>query len=754
MEDDVRVSRLCPAGAIGLLIVSVFAVPSAADPLTCDLAGYKSVSGLTAALAPDSLTVAWDGDAKDTLRLRLGIDDGTPTVLELAVRGSDGSWRTVAEHATPEFRVVSGLRRMSNQQLQPLRELKVPITPAVIDKEKWHAFWDAPLFINPTPRQGGNPPPADGIAGQPGMPRQPAEIRRASATFRTQRCAVTTNGSRLEISFDGLEVGVFAGRLQFTVYKGTNLVRMEAIARTAEPSVAYKYDAGLKGLTIAEGTRVRWRDTANTWQAYGLGGALNDEPAPVKAANRILMAETPRGTLATFPPPHTFFWAREIETNLGYLWYRKDSEARFSFGIRQAEREDVEQYQENFALYSAPAGTWQRMAVYFHAAAADAAPTLDRVLAFTRADRFKPLPGYQVMAHHYHMDVGQRLRRAGSLDAPIDDFDAIRATGITIVSPIDSVFVGGGASAPRRADPLDIMEASLAGARRHSDRGFLIMPNQEVYGSPLGGHTDLLFSHPVYWNERAAGQPFVEDHPRYGRIYHIGGAEDFIEMARREDILISMPHPRTKGSTGYPDAIKDQPFFEDPHYHGVGFRWGMGLDLSEQRLCDGRCLTLLDDMSNWTADRPGPPKYLIAITETRFKAPGDEVYASSPVNYVKLDRVPPPDRTGEVVQALMRGDSFVTSGEVLIASAAVEGSGAARRVVADLEWTFPLEFVEIVWGDGRTTGRKIVSATDLPPFGKRRFDIPFDAAGQKWVRFAAWDSAGNGAVAQPVKLGK
>jgi hypothetical protein len=69
-----------------------------------------------------------------------------------------------------------------------------------------------------------------------------------------------------------------------------------------------------------------------------------------------------------------------------------------------------------------------------------------------------------------------------------------------------------------------------------------------------------------------------------------------------------------------------------------------------------------------------------------------------------------------------------------------------------VEWTFPLEFVEVVWGDGRVTGRRIVPATDLAPFGRHRFEIPFDGTTQKWVRFAAWDSAGNGALVQPVKL--
>ena len=179
----------------------------------------------------------------------------------------------------------------------------------------------------------------------------------------------------------------------------------------------------------------------------------------------------------------------------------------------------------------------------------------------------------------------------------------------------------------------------------------------------------------------------------------------------------------------------------------------MGLDLSEQRLCDRRCLTLLDDMSNWSADSPGPPKYLIAITETRFKAPGDEVYAASPVNYVKLDRVPSSDDVSPVVKALMRGESFVTSGEVLVPSFSLtQGQGSQRVFSAQVEWTYPLEFVELVWGDGKTTDRKIISATDLAPFGSKSFSIPFDASGKKWVRFAAWDSAGNGAILQPIKL--
>ena len=131
-----------------------------------------------------------------------------------------------------------------------------------------------------------------------------------------------------------------------------------------------------------------------------------------------------------------------------------------------------------------------------------------------------------------------------------------------------------------------------------------------------------------------------------------------MEMVRRENALIFMPHPRTKGSTGYPDAVKDTAHFIDENYRGVGWRWGMGLDLSEQRLSDFRVMPLFDDMNNWVADLPTPPKYLLGITETYAKQPGDDIYANNPVNYLKLDTLPPPDDMSPVINAIKRGGIF------------------------------------------------------------------------------------------------
>ena len=730
-----------------LLFATLFGVTQAAQAqsLSCDLSGYRAAPGLIAGVEGDRLRLTWDGDGNQQVRLDLAIREGTPAIGAIAIkRDRTAQWVTLARNLEPDFRVASGVRRITNQQLNPLRQLGVEITPEVVDEEKWTAFWDAPLDIGQSePAFARNPPPPDGVANQPGLPRNPAEINRATATYNAERCQVKTNGARLEVSFPGMELGVFSGRLQYTVYKGTNLIRMEAIARTEEPSVAYKYEAGLTGMSVDDGSRLVWRDLSNLWQDYQLGGADNDGPVTLKVSNRVIVAESQLGSIAAFPPPHTFFWTREVETNLGYAWYRKDNAASFSFGIRQAEGEEEPRWQANFALYNARPGTWQRMPVYFYVSAEPAAATLESALAFTRRDHYKPLDGYQVMASHFHMNLGARLRASGSMDTKLPDLEALKAAGINIVSPTDR---------PRGETRLDVLADYAEAVRRHSDKNFLIMPNEELTVH-LGGHWDILFSKPVLWTtDRTEGQPFVENHPTHGKVYRVGSAEDVMEMARRENALIFMAHPRAKGSTRYPDQIKDTDHFRDERYRGVGWRWGMGLDLSERRLSDYRVMPLFDDMNNWVADLPTPPKYILAITETYGKQPGDDIYANNPVNYVRVDSLPTPDDMSSVIDAIMRGDYFVTSGEVLIPFFAVEGTGTDRTIVADVEWTFPLEFVEVVWGDGETTDRQIIPATDLPPFGRHRFEIPFDTTGKKWVRFAVWDSAGNGALVQPVKL--
>ena len=104
------------------------------------------------------------------------------------------------------------------------------------------------------------------------------------------------------------------------------------------------------------------------------------------------------------------------------------------------------------------------------------------------------------------------------------------------------------------------------------------------------------------------------------------------------------------------------------------------------------------------------------------------------------------------MKALRDGNFFVSTGEILIKNYNVAGAGEKRTITADLEWTYPLAFMEVVWGDGKKIDRQIISATDVGPFSSKRVSIPFDAAGKAWVRFAVWDSAGNGGFVQPIWL--
>ena len=58
----------------------------------------------------------------------------------------------------------------------------------------------------------------------------------------------------------------------------------------------------------------------------------------------------------------------------------------------------------------------------------------------------------------------------------------------------------------------------------------------------------------------------------------------------------------------------------------------------------------------------------------------------------------------------------------------------------------------LVSSDGKRVDRQIIPLSEMAPFTNHKFRIPFDASGKKWVRFAVWDSAGNGAFTQPVHL--
>ena len=87
-----------------------------------------------------------------------------------------------------------------------------------------------------------------------------------------------TDGASLAVTFPGLSMGIFAGDLRFTVYRGHESAADGRLAKTNEPWVAYKYDAGLKGFSTDLTPRVTWHDTGGHAQQYSSSAAsINDD---------------------------------------------------------------------------------------------------------------------------------------------------------------------------------------------------------------------------------------------------------------------------------------------------------------------------------------------------------------------------------------------------------------------------------------------------------------------------------------------
>jgi hypothetical protein len=804
-----------PVGAafavVGALVGSPVSSPKliaanqAAGALTCNLTQYKASPGLTAALERDLLTVSWNGQGTSQLRARFSIDAGTPTIRDLSVRRGAGEWAMLGQNLIPEYQVATGIRRMSNDQANALSSLGIDVTQEVIDKHRWYAFWDAPFSIPgyyPAPAGGGargggpaatqtlgqgasmaeqvaaiqsgsrgrpgynpspNPPGFTGGRGF-GLPRTKEEIRRGVSAFSASSCDVKSDGNSLAVTFPGLKLGIFDGNLRFTVYRSTNLIQMDAIARTNEPWVAYKYDAGLKGFSTATLPRVVWRDTGGHPQQHQFGGPKADGISGIRASKRVLVAEGARGSIATFPPPHTFFFTREVDVNLGYVFYRNDGGGTYSIGVTmpEAESDTFPQYEQNYALYNAPPGTWQKMSMYFYASPESGEATRNAALSFTRNDVFKAVPGYKTFVNHFHLRATDRMR-VGGFDTPLQDLMAMKAIGLNVIglSDFHADSLAANDHGPLRfRDQKDYAEVS----RRMSDKDFLVVPWEEP-SVAFGGHYNVMWPKNVFWSKpntiggpgRGVAPatpittlPFMENDPVYGKVYHTGNADAMQRLLDAEGGYWYHAHPRTKSTAGFPDATWGTKYLKSDRYLGVAFKPGMGQDNSEATMCEWRCFDAVDTMNNLNAGQGVGPKFVIADIDTYRKSPEDDTYANFPVNYLKMDTVPGPDEDwSPVLKAMRDGNFFVTTGEILIKNYAIAGTGNQRTITADAEWTFPLAFMEIVTGDGKTVSKRVISATDLQPFGTKKLSIPFDATGKKWVRFSIWDVAGNGGFTQP-----
>jgi hypothetical protein len=151
-------------------------------------------------------------------------------------------------------------------------------------------------------------------------------------------------------------------------------------------------------------------------------------------------------------------------------------------------------------------------------------------------------------------------------------------------------------------------------------------------------------------------------------------------------------------------------------------------------------------MSNW-----GLRKRLLAEVDVFQIDPTHELYAHMNINYVRAAQTPAYDNYGELLQTMRKGDFFISTGEVLMPEHSIRETQTGKlHAAADVRHTLPLQFAEVVWGDGEKTHRQSYSLETTRAFANKRIEFEVDAPGWRWARLAVWDIAGDGAFANPV----
>jgi len=677
---------LCLAKRFAPLLLPAFMASAAIVPVNLD--DYRDGPVIVSA-TDAAVEVQWQDEAGRDWSVSFRRDPSKPLIAFLSVGGN-----IVLRDAQPHYRVETGIRRKG-----------------------WNAFFDYP-------------------------PAHPQGTAAFFGTLDLDGLRVETAGNRIRIHCGGFRAGPFAGSVVYTFFAGSRLIQQAAEVLTDEPEMAFFYDAGVEFLAPEQLLPGRNMDTPYAY--YDTEGRLRKESAngfqpervPHKVRFRAMATAAGQGSVAAFPAPHQYFFPRDFTSNLSHNWHRS-WRGRVSLGIRQVRDTNWQFY----PWMNAPPGSEQSLSLFLLVGDGPPGTVLEDALRYTNRDRFPALDGYKKLAAHFHVAyTEQALEEHEDWVPPFKP--VLQEMGVDAAMIMDFH----GDLHPRDLTSLRLRELDsfYEACKRQSGKDFLLIPAEEA-NVHLGGHWGLVFPGPVHWwKNRPEGGSFVSRDPKFGTVYSTADAGEMLEMVRREGGWMYQTHARTKGSTGYPDAIRETEHFRDPRYFGAGWK-AMPSDLSSPRLGE-RTLTLLDDMHNWGLD-----KRLLGEVDVFQFDHTHEVYAHMNVNYIKAERLPGFADYGELLEPLRAGDFFVSTGEVLLPSWEISGTDTEIEVSLDVHATFPLRFAEIVWGDGHGTQRQIIDLSGTGEFEKRSFRWTARAPGWKWARVAVWDVAANGAFVNPVR---
>lgn len=573
-----------------------------------------------------------------------------------------------------------------------------------------------------------------------------------NVTLNKLAASVESAGSRTIIKIDSMRAASFLGALEITLYNGSPLINIAAVLSTNADSTAILYDAGLINKSQVW-KKINWADTDD--QMMNAVASTTDSSKNVAVKYRTIIGESGEGSLAIFPPPHQYFYPLDEAFNLKFTWYGNNYRnllPGFGIGIRQ----DLEGDKRFVPWFNAPPSTKQRLN-FFCLLGVDnnTATTLQQVKKFTHNDGYLPLPGYKTMASHFHNEFIMNVVLAGKPVPEVPNFVKVfKGLGVDIVHLAEFHYTAHSKGPDDQR--LKELKALFGQCKRLSDKNFLLLPGEEP-NEFFGGHWLAFFPKPVYWiMSRKQGVPFVTSDPFFGKVYRVNDKEDMLKLLQEEHGLAWTAHPRTKGSVGYPDAYKNENFFKSDRFFGAAWK-AIPADLSTPTL-SRRVLNLMDDMNNW-----GITKHAIAEADLFSIEPQNEMYAHLNVNYLKLDKLPSyEDGWQPVLNAMTKGNFFSGTGEILLPFFTVNNKEAGdtallptdgnAKIVLDVQWTFPLNFAEIISGDGKQVYHEKVNLNDTKAFGKKRFTFPVNLKNRTWVRVEVWDAAVNGAFSQTVWL--
>jgi hypothetical protein len=669
-----------------------------------NLQGFNKKSGVSVKTSASKIDLSWPTGAAAHGRVVFDLDKTKPLFKSIQATNK-GAYIDVATNLNPEFILTIGKRDL-------------------ISQNGWNIFFDR-------------------------VPQKP--FKAYNVEFDKQTASVKTEGSRTIVTIDGVKASTFSGHLEVTFYNGSPLFNVAAVMTTDVDSTAIVYDAGMVSTNPSWRT-ISWAKTNDEFTGAAFSAADTSKNVAVKY--RTIIGQTANGSLAVFPAPHQYFYPLDEAFNLKFTWYGTNYRKMipgYGIGIRQ----DLYGDHRYVPWFNAPPATRQRLNFFCLVSTGDGSSTLEKVKQFTHNDKFIPLPGYKTMSSHFHNEYTTAVTLKGKPIEPEPEYVRVfKNLGVNIVHLAEFH----GAGHPKGPDELRLKELNtlFKECEKESGKNFLLLPGEEP-NEFFGGHWLEFFPKPIYWvMSRKDGVPFVADDSRYGKVYHIRDKDDMLKLLEDENGLTWTAHARTKGSTGYPDLYKNEAFYKSDHFNGAAWK-NIPADLSTERM-GKRVFDLMDDMNNW-----GLRKKVLAESDIFTITQDNEMYAHVNVNYLKMNTLPEFKNGWQpVLDVLKSGNFFATTGEVLIPAFKVNGSEAgstikitdATKAAVDfsVKWTFPLNFAELITGDGQHVYRQKLNLNNTTAFGSQSFYVPVNLNGKKWIRLEVWDAAVNGAFTQTVWL--